>query len=132
MKRGQIVWPCYDGKMGRAVPGIVIRTGQNHKVLVRFTPYAAEQPGTIDVWFKRSLNTQDPYWSVNGHNNVQKFAPRHKFSAWAREDDMMNYIIGGDQGSYYLLRTEAMMTKYGNPSFKGEQAGNIAALRATL
>jgi len=132
MKRGTIVWPCYDGKMGRAVPAVVVRTKQNNMLLLRFTPWASETSTTIDVWFRRRLNTLDSYWSKTGINNIQKFAPRHVFSAWATEDDTMNMFIGGNQGSYYLLRTEAMMTKYGNPSFMEKERDNIAALLATL
>jgi len=132
MKRGDIVWPCYDGKMGRAVPGVVVRTKQNNMLLVRFIPWVSDTQTTIDVWFRRRLNTQDSYWSKTGNNTVQKFAPRHVFSAWAIEDDTMNMFIGGGQGSYYLLRTEAMMTWYGPPDFKEKERDTIASLLATL
>jgi hypothetical protein len=113
MKRGDIVWPCYDGKMGRGCPGIVVKTNQNKAVLVRFKPWVSDDPNQIlEVWFRRRANTHDCEWSKTKNNPVRLFGPRYGFSAWARDDNTMELFIGG-QGSYYRLRTEKQMRIHG-------------------
>jgi hypothetical protein len=114
MKRGDVVWPCYDAKMGRGVPGIVIKTKQTNGVLVRFRIYAGDDDEIVEAWFKRRANTHDVEWSKLGKNPIRLFGPRHKYSAWVKEDDMMQLFIGGNRGSYYLLRTEKQMRKHGS------------------
>jgi len=51
-KVGTTVSVCYDGKLGRAVDGIVLKTRKN-KILVEFDEWAGDMKG-IRHWFKRT------------------------------------------------------------------------------
>lgn len=133
MRRGDVVWPCYDAKMGRAVPGVVIATRQNKMVLVRFKPWVSEDKDKMmEVWFRRRPNVHESYWSVTGNNKKSLYGPRYLWSAWAREDDTMELFLGRGSGTYYMLRTEKQMTKHGNPSFMEKMKDAIAELKATI
>jgi hypothetical protein len=132
MKRGQIVWPCYDGKLGRAVPGIVVRTNQHNMVLVRFSPWIDDDNKVLDVWFRRRANTQDADSSKLGHNKVRLFGQRYDFNAWVREDETMNMFIGGNQGSYYSLCTDSDLFRYIDRGFRATQDLKIQSLQATI
>lgn len=50
MKRGQKVWVCYDGKLCRASPGVILKTHRGWRVLVEFIPYGGEE--LMQVWFR--------------------------------------------------------------------------------
>ena len=53
-KVGSTVSVCYDGKAGRAVDGVVLKTKRN-KILVRFDEWAGDGK-EITHWFRRTSN----------------------------------------------------------------------------
>jgi hypothetical protein len=129
MKRGDVVWPCYDGKMGRGVPGIVVKTKQK-AVLVHFKPWVSDDPNKIlEVWFRRRAWVFPPRMWANSNNRRRLSGARYKYSAWAHEDDTMEVLIGCS-GSYYSLRTEKQMRIHGCELPMSDE--NIAAVLAEL
>lgn len=132
MRRGDLVWPCYDAKMARAVPGVVVKTKQR-RVLVRFKPWASDDNKVIEVWFSKRPETFDSEWSkLKTNRTTLGYGPRYIYSGWATTDETMKFFVHGARGTYYRLRTEKQMTVHGNPSFKDSMKDEIAELKATL
>lgn len=54
LKKGSKCWVCYDGKFGRRTLGEVIRTRQQHHVLVKSTLWGSDDSNQeFLIWFKR-------------------------------------------------------------------------------
>ena len=49
-KRGDQVWVCYDGKLGRRQLGIVVKAGQ-YRIWVTFVPWASDDDAPITARF---------------------------------------------------------------------------------
>lgn len=50
-KSGTEVAVCHDGKWGRRVKGVIVKTNKGHRVLVRFTPPGESE--AVEFWAKR-------------------------------------------------------------------------------
>lgn len=91
MKYGDKVAVCYDGKLGRRVPGIVTKTRNGHHIRVRFTPYLSDDNQPVEAWFRV--------------DNIAEFGfgKRKRFCGWAQYDGMLMPMLMGFKGDWYSV-----------------------------
>lgn len=80
-QKDEKVYVCYDGKMGRCVPGKVLDTNED-EVLVEFDEWAGDQKG-VKHWFKReSENHFGSFVPVKDSLMMMLFGPEEAPGDW--------------------------------------------------
>lgn len=89
MKIGDRVAVCYDGKVGRAVEGVVTGTRQVGRIRVKFNSWTNNEP--VEAWFPRR---QRPVRYGGKRYNYGKFVPV--------ENSLMDALFGSG-GDWYTV-----------------------------
>lgn len=89
MKIGDRVAVCYDGKVSRAMEGVVTGTKQNTRIRVRFNTWLDNEP--VETWFPRRARTN------------RYGGKRHTFAKFVRVGDSLMSKLFDAPGDWYSV-----------------------------
>ena len=90
-KRGDRVWVCYDGKLGRRQLGTVVKAGK-YKMWITFTPWASDDEAPVTAQFR--YESWGRIWGGPGRG-FRGWVPEHGWYRVLTVGHMKGYIGGG-------------------------------------